>query len=61
MAELTIEAIEQEYHRLASAGAYAEALDLATREAHRFPDYSQAVVYYWRMLKKAVRARTRPE
>ena len=48
--DLTIAEIEQEYDRLAAAGAYAEALELVTREAHRFPDYAQPVVYYWRML-----------
>ena len=47
---VTIAAIEQQYHHLAAAGAYAEALELATREAHRFPDIAQPVVYYWRML-----------
>ncbi len=49
MSDLTIEAIEQQYHHLAAAGAYAGALDVVTRAAPRFPDYAQPVVYYWRM------------
>ena len=36
-----LEEIEQQYDHLAQAGAYAEALDLITREAHLFPDYAQ--------------------
>jgi predicted esterase len=50
MRDLKIEEIEQQYHRLAAAGAYAEALKLATREADRWPDYDQPIIYYWRML-----------
>ncbi len=44
-----LEEIEQEFHRLSQEGAYAVALDLATREAHLFPDYAQQVVYMWRI------------
>jgi predicted esterase len=44
-----IEEVEQQFHRLYQAGAYAEALELATREAHLFPEYSQKVIYTWRM------------
>lgn len=43
------EKIEQQFHHLAQAGKYTEALELVTREAHLFPDYSQKVVYSWRM------------
>lgn len=41
--------VEQEFDKLSASGAYAEALDLVTREAHIFPDYSQKVIYSWRM------------
>jgi hypothetical protein len=41
--------IEQQFHHLVQAGAYAEALDLITREAHSFSEHAQKVVYYWRM------------
>jgi len=44
-----LEEIEQQFDHLAQAGAYAEALELITREAHLFPDYAQKVVYSWRM------------
>jgi len=44
-----LEEIEQQYDHLVASGAYAEALDLATREAHLFPEYSQKVIYSWRM------------
>ena len=44
-----LEEIEQQFDHLAQAGAYAEALELVTREAHLFPDYAQKVVYSWRM------------
>jgi len=44
-----MEEVEQQYDHLAQAGAYAEALDLVTREAHIFPDYAQKVIYSWRM------------
>jgi predicted esterase len=47
---VTTKDVEQQYHRLAAAGEYAEALELVTREGHRFPDYSQSVIFYWRML-----------
>ena len=42
--------IEQQYHQLVSDGAYAQALELVTRTAHLFPDYSQKIVYAWRMI-----------
>jgi dienelactone hydrolase len=48
MSEPTIGTIEQEFHKLYSAGAYAEAYQLATREAWRFPAAAQATVYNWR-------------
>ena len=44
-----VQEIEQQYDHLVQAGAYAEALELATREAHQFPEYSQKVIYSWRM------------
>lgn len=44
-----LQQIEQQFDQLVEAGAYAEALDLATREAHVFPDYSQRVVFMWRI------------
>jgi len=47
---MSIKDVEQHYHRLAAAGEYAEALELVTREGHRFPDHAQSVIYYWRML-----------
>ncbi|MHB8089554.1 MAG: alpha/beta hydrolase [Anaerolineaceae bacterium] len=40
--------VEQRFHQLAQSGSYAEALDLATRESHRFPEHAQKVVYAWR-------------
>ena len=44
------EQVEQDYDRLAAAGACREALDLVTREAHVFPEYAQKTVYAWRMV-----------
>jgi predicted esterase len=44
-----IEEVEQQFDHLAQTGAYAEALDLVTREAHIFPEHAQKVVYSWRM------------
>jgi hypothetical protein len=41
--------VEQEYDHLYQAGAYTAALELATREAHVFPEYAQKVIYSWRM------------
>lgn len=49
MSNISIQEVEQQFHLMSQAGKYAEALDLVTREAHRFPNYSQGVVYYWRM------------
>jgi predicted esterase len=43
------EEVEQRYHQLCQDGAYAEALELATREAHIFPEHAQKVIYAWRM------------
>jgi predicted esterase len=40
--------IEQEFHRLCSAGEYAAAYQLATREAGRFPESAQSTIYNWR-------------
>jgi predicted esterase len=40
---------EQQFHHLVESGAYADALDLITREAHVFSEHAQKVVYYWRM------------
>jgi predicted esterase len=54
MSELTVFEIEQQYHHLAEQGAYAEALELATREAHQFPPYAQRIVYYWRFRMAAL-------
>jgi predicted esterase len=44
-----VEEVEQQFDHLAQSGAYAEALALVTREAHLFPEYSQNVVYSWRI------------
>ena len=41
--------VEQQYHQLYQDGAYADALDLATRQAHIFPEHAQKVIYAWRM------------
>ena len=41
--------VEQQFHHLVQSCAYAEALDLVTREAHIFSEHAQKVVYYWRM------------
>jgi hypothetical protein len=41
--------VELQFHHLAQSGAYAEALDLVTREAHVFSEHAQKVVYSWRM------------
>lgn len=43
------EEVEQQFDHLFQAGAYAEALELATREANIFPEYAQKVIYSWRM------------
>jgi dienelactone hydrolase len=48
MSEPTAGTIEQEFHKLYGAGAYAEAYQLATREAWRFSASSQPIVYNWR-------------
>lgn len=48
MSEPSIAAIEQEFHMLCSQGQYAGAYALATREAGRFPESAQAIVYNWR-------------
>jgi predicted esterase len=45
--EHTLFEIEQQYHELNQAGRWAEALDLARREMHRFPYHSQKIVYLW--------------
>lgn len=44
-----MEEVEQEFDHLFQTGAFAQALDLATRQAHIFPEYSQKVIYSWRM------------
>jgi predicted esterase len=41
--------VEQQYHHLYQIGAYAEGLELVTREAHVFPEHAQKVVYLWRI------------
>jgi predicted esterase len=43
------EEVEQQFDHLFQTGAYSEALDLVTREAHIFPESAQKVVYSWRM------------
>jgi predicted esterase len=43
------EEVEQEYDHLFQTGAYAEALELVTREAHIFSEDAQKVIYSWRM------------
>jgi len=48
MSEPTIGAIEQTFHTLCSAGEYAAAYQLATREASRFPASVQSTIYNWR-------------
>ena len=48
MSEPTHGMIEQEFHTLYSAGEYAAAYQLATREAGRFPESAQGIVYNWR-------------
>jgi acetyl esterase/lipase len=48
MSEPAIGAIEQEFHTLCSQAQYAAAYELATREAGRFPESAQAIVYNWR-------------
>jgi predicted esterase len=47
---LTTFEVEQQFDTLVQAGAYAEALDLITHEAHIFPHHAQKVVYSWRMM-----------
>lgn len=47
--ESRLQEIEQQYDHLVQAGDYAEALELIDREGHLFPDYSQKVIYAWRM------------
>lgn len=44
-----LQEIEQRYHHLVQAGSYVEAMQLATREMHRFPYHSQKIVYLWRV------------
>jgi predicted esterase len=48
MSEPSIGTIEQEFHTLCSQGQHAAAYELATREAGRFPESAQAIVYNWR-------------
>jgi hypothetical protein len=48
MSEPTTVAIEQTFFQLNSKGAYAEAYQLATREAGRFPSWAQSNIYNWR-------------
>lgn len=48
MSEPTTGMIEQEFHTLCSAGEYAAAYQLATREAGRFPAWAQSTIYNWR-------------
>src|SRR3954468_18957018 len=48
MSEPTPGTIEQEFYRLCSAGEYAVAYQLATREAGRFPASAQSTIYNWR-------------
>jgi predicted esterase len=43
------EEVEQQFHGLYQAGAYAEALELATCKAHIFPRHAQKVIFSWRM------------
>ena len=43
------EEVEQQYHHLYQTSAYAEALELVTREAYIFPEYAQKVIYSWRV------------
>ena len=54
MNNLTVVEIEQQYHQLAGKGAYADALALATREAHKFSYNAQKIVYYWRFRMAAL-------
>ena len=48
MSQPTHATIEQEFHALCSAGEYAAAYQLATREAGRFPESAQSTIYNWR-------------
>lgn len=54
-----LEEIEQQYDHLAATGAYTEALDLVTRNAHLFPEYAQKVVFGWR-IKMALKLNDAP-
>jgi predicted esterase len=47
--KLTMKEFEQEYFRLYSEGAHAQAYELVTREAGRFPEWAQGSYYNWRM------------
>jgi hypothetical protein len=49
MGELTMKEFGQEYFRLSSEGAHAQAYKLVTREAGRFPERAQGSYYNWRM------------
>src|SRR3954447_24469780 len=48
MSEPTLATIEQAFYALCSAGEYAAAYQLATREAGRFPTWAQSNIYNWR-------------
>jgi len=48
MSEPTLATIEQAFYTLCSAGEYAAAYQLATREAGRFPTWAQSNIYNWR-------------
>jgi predicted esterase len=49
MSNLTMKQFEQEYYRLYTEGAHAQAYKLVTREAGRFPEWAQGSYYNWRM------------
>lgn len=44
-----VQEVEQQFDHLAQSGAFAEALDLVTREQHIFPESAQKVVFSWRI------------
>jgi predicted esterase len=49
MNELTMKEFEQEYFRLYSEGAHAQAYEVVTHAAGRFPEWAQGTYYNWRI------------
>jgi hypothetical protein len=48
MSNLTFSGLETQLYQLYQSGEYAQALDVATREASRFPTQAWRVIY-WRI------------